>query len=299
VTEPGRESKLRTLEEAAELIPDGATIGIGGLSMNYAPMAFVRTLARRRVKDLTVVAVVAGMPIEWLVAGGCVRRVLSGLVSLEGFGLAPRFRQAVQARTVEFEEYSEHSLIARLQAAAYRLPMMPTRAGLGTDVLGLHPDTMRPVTDEVTGEAYVACTPLPLDFAVVHATAADTRGNVRVEPKLMWMDAEVVRAAANTIVTVEKIVPESSFRDNPAATSYPRFLVDTVAEARWGAYPLSCFPRYGYDGDFFRAYVKAHGDEAAGQAFWSERIDTPESHGDFLDANGGAHALLNIARRTV
>lgn len=299
MTEPARESKLRTLEEAAELIPDGATVGIGGLSMNYAPMAFVRTLARRRVKDLTVVAVVAGMPIEWLVAAGCVRRVLSGLVSLEGFGLAPRFRQAVQAGTVEFEEYSEHSLIARLQAAAYRLPMMPTRAGLGTDVLGLHPDTMRPVTDEVTGEAYVACTPLPLDFAVVHATAADTRGNVRVEPKLMWMDAEVVRAAANTIVTVEKIVPESSFRDNPAATSYPRFLVDTVAEARWGAYPLSCFPRYGYDGDFFRAYVKAHGDPAAGQAFWSERIDTPESHGDFLAANGGAHALLAISRRTV
>ena len=92
-------------------------------------MAFVRTLARRGCKDLTVVAVVRGMPIEWLVAAGCVRRVVSGLVSLEGFGLAPRFRGRVQAGQVEIEEYSEHTLICRLQAAAHRLPFVPTKAG--------------------------------------------------------------------------------------------------------------------------------------------------------------------------
>ena len=57
--------------------------------MNSVPMAFIRTLARRKVRDLTVVAIVHGMPIEWLVAAGCVRSVVSGLVSLEGFGLAP------------------------------------------------------------------------------------------------------------------------------------------------------------------------------------------------------------------
>lgn len=292
------ESKLRTLEEAAELIPDGATIGIGGLSMNAAPMAFIRTLARRRVKDLTVVAVVAGMPIEWLVAAGCVRRVVSGLVSLEGFGLAPRFRAAVQAGQVEIEEYSEHTLICRLQAAAHRLPFVPTKAGLGTDMIGLHPETTRLEHDPATGEAYVACTPLPLDIAVVHATAADRRGNVRVDPKLVWMDAEVTRAAATTIVTVERIVPETTFVAEPARTTYPRFMVDVVAEAPWGAYPTSCFPSYGYDGDFFRSYVAAHADPAEAQRYWAERIDGPDSHGAFLDANGGAATLLSIARRT-
>ena len=98
MTNPPTDSKLRTLEEAAETIADGSTIAIGGLSMNSVPMAFIRTLARRKVRDLTVVAIVHGMPIEWLVAAGCVRSVVSGLVSLEGFGLAPRFRAAVQAR---------------------------------------------------------------------------------------------------------------------------------------------------------------------------------------------------------
>jgi glutaconate CoA-transferase subunit A len=292
------ESKLRTLEEAAELVPDGATIGIGGLSMNAAPMAFVRTLARRRVKDLTVVAVVAGMPIEWLIAAGCVRRVVSGLVSLEGFGLAPRFRAAVQAGEVEIEEYSEHTLICRLQAAAHRLPFVPTKAGLGTDMIGLHPETTRLESDPATGEAYVACTPLPIDIGIVHATAADRRGNVRVDPKLVWMDAEVVRASATAIVTVERIVSEAVFVAEPARTTYPRFTVDVVAEAPWGAYPTSCFPSYRYDGDFFRSYVDAHTEPAEAQRYWAERVDGPVSHGAFLDANGGAAMLLSIARRT-
>ena len=152
MTSPATDSKLRTLEEAAETIADGSTIAIGGLSMNSVPMAFIRTLARRKVRDLTVVAIVHGMPIEWLVAAGCVRSVVSGLVSLEGFGLAPRFRAAVQAREVEIEEYSEHTLICRLQAAAYRIPYMPTKAGLGTDMLALHPETTRAQVDAATGE---------------------------------------------------------------------------------------------------------------------------------------------------
>jgi glutaconate CoA-transferase subunit A len=294
----GHESKLRTLEEAAELVPDGATIGVGGLSMNGAPMAFVRTLARRRVEDLTVVALVAGMPIEWLVAAGCVRRVVSGLVSLEGFGLAPRFRAAVQAGRVEIEEYSEHTLICRLQAAAHRLPFVPTKAGLGTDMIGLHPDTTRLETDPATGESYVACTPLPIDIGIVHASGADPRGNVRVDPKLVWMDAEVLRASATAIVTVERIVPEAAFVSEPARTTYPRFMVDAVAEAPWGAYPTSCFPSYRYDGEFFRTYAAAHAEPGEAERYWTERIDGPASHGAFLDANGGAATLLSIARRT-
>jgi glutaconate CoA-transferase subunit A len=99
-------SKCTTLADAASLVPDGATIGLGGLSLNGAPMAFVRELVRRGVRDLTVVAVVGGLPVDWLVAGGCVRRVVSGLVSLEGFGLAPNHRGAVQRGEVVMDEHS-------------------------------------------------------------------------------------------------------------------------------------------------------------------------------------------------
>jgi glutaconate CoA-transferase subunit A len=291
-------SKLKSLEEAAAIVPDGATIAVGGLSLNGAPMAFVRELVRREVKDLTVVSVVAGLPIDWLVAGGCVRRVISGLVSFEGFGLAPQHRAAVQRGEVIMDEYSEHTLICRLQATAYRLPFVPTRAGLGTDMVGLHPDTTRVDSDPSTGEQYVACTPLPIDIAVVHVNEADELGNARMDPKLVWMDAELVKAAAATIVTAERIVPTSSFRANPSATTYPRFAVDVVVSAPWGAYPTSCLPEYGYDGSFIEAYSAAATDPERWKTFWNERVVEPLGQGAFLDANGGARILVDLARRS-
>jgi glutaconate CoA-transferase subunit A len=290
--------KRRTLAEAVELIPDGATVGIGGLSMNSAPMAVVREIARQGKRDLTLVAIVAGMPVDWLVAAGCVRKVISGLISFEGLGLAPHFRRAAQAGEVEVEEYSEHTLICRLQAQAFRLPFIPTKAGLGTDMVDLHPDTTRVDTDPATGEQYVACTALPVDVAVVHAHAADAEGNVRVDPKLVWMDNELVNAAATTICSVEGFVDHSAFVAEPARTTYPRFMVDAVVEAPWGAYPTSCFPAYGHDKQFFDAYSASVRDPLEWKRFWEERVVGPASQGSFIDANGGARVLVELARGT-
>lgn len=289
--------RRRSLADAAMMIEDGATIAIGGLSMNGAPMAMVRELVRRGVRDLTVVAIVAGMPVDWLVAGGCVSKVISGLISFEGLGLAPNFRAAVQRGEVEVEEYSEHTLICRLQAAAYGLPFMPTKAGLGTDMVDLHPDTTRVTSDPITGAMYVACTPLPVDVAIVHAHSADLAGNVRVDPKLIWMDNEIVNAARRTVVTVEEIVPHQVFVDEPHRTTYPRFMVDVVAEAPYGAYPTANFPRYGYHARFFDDYVAATRDPATWAAFWKERVVGPGSQGEFLDANGGPATVVEIDRQ--
>src|SRR5690242_14263566 len=100
-------SKLCSMEEAAALVPDGGTLALGGLLMSAAPMDFVRAVARRGARDLEVVAIVAGLSVDWLVAAGCVRKVVTGLVSLEGFGLAPAFRHAAETGVVDVEEWSE------------------------------------------------------------------------------------------------------------------------------------------------------------------------------------------------
>ena len=284
----GPVSKQTSLAEAAASVPDGATVALGGLSMNSAPMAFVRELVRAKKRDLTVVAIVAGMCVDWLVAAGCSARVVAGLISLEGFGLAPHFRHGAESGRVAMEEYSEHLLICRLQAHARRLPFMPTVAGLGTDVPALHEDSgnLRVETDAATGRAYVACTPLPVDIAVVHVHEADSIGNARVNPKLLWMDSEIVNAADRTIVTAERIVDTATFTAEPHRTTYPRFMVDTVCEAPHGAYPTSFFPDYGHDNPFFEAYVAACGSPADFAAFWERRIAGPDTWSDFLAANG-------------
>ena len=269
-------------------MPDGATVALGGLSMNSAPMALVRELVRAGKRDLTVVAIVAGMCVDWLVAAGCVSRVVAGLISFEGFGLAPHFRQGVQSGRVAMEEYSEHLLICRLQAQARRLPFMPTVAGLGTDVPGLHAasGTLRVETDAATGQSYVACTPLPVDVAVVHVHEADGAGNARVNPKLLWMDSEIVNAADRTIVTTERIAPAASFSAEPHRTTYPRFMVDAVCEAPRGAFPTSCFPEYGHHSGFFEDYLAACGSPADFADFFERRVVGPVTWADFLAANG-------------
>jgi len=290
--------KVLKIEQAVALVPDGSIIALGGLSMNSSPMAFVREIIRQGKKDLTIVAIVNGMAVDWLVAAGCVSRVISGLISFEGMGLAPNFRRAVESGTVVLEEYSEYLLIARLRAAATNLPFMPTKAGLGTDVIGLHPETTRLETDHATGKAYVACTPLAVDVAVVHAHAADELGNVRVDPKLIWMDNEIVNAAATTIVTVEGIVPHRSFVAEPHRTTYPRFVIDAVIEVPWGAYPTSCFPKYTHDKEFFAAYSKAATDPEQFNVFWTDRLAGPATHAAFLQANGGVATVMRIRRAT-
>ena len=291
--------KILTIEEAAALVPNGCTIALGGLSMNSVPMAFVRELIRQEKRELTLVAIVNGMAVDWLIAAGCVQRLITGLISFEGMGMAPNFRHAVESKKISLEEYSEYLLIARLRAAATNLPFIPTKAGIGTDILALHPDTTRLETDPVSGESYVACTPLPIDIAIVHAHAADVFGNVRVTPKLIWMDNEIVNTAKKTIVTVEKIIPHHEFVAEPYRTTYPRFVIDAVVEVPWGAYPTSCFPKYTHDKQFFSSYLKAAKYPETFQTFWANQVIGPDMHIDFLQANGGVNTVLNIRRRTM
>lgn len=264
--------KLVELSDAAALVPDGSSVAVGGLSLNVAPMAFCRELVRAGVRDLDLIAIVSGMSTDWLIGGGCVKRLIMGLTSFEGFGLAPMFRHAAQAGTIKVEEYSEHTLICMLQAAAAGVPFMPTRAGLGTSMIGLHPERTREVLDERSGQRFVACAALKPDIAVIHAHEADALGNVRMLPKMIWMDTEMVKAAERVIVTAERIVETDSFRAAPERTSFPAFAVDHVVHAPRGAWPTACWPEYPYDGGFYTSYQRAARDPEAFAALFAEHV---------------------------
>ena len=177
---------------------------------------------------------------------------------------------------------------------------MPTKAGLGTDMLALHPETTRArAAIPPPASGYVACTPLPVDVAIVHGDAADARGNVRVDPKLVWMDSELVQGGGDD--DRHRRADRPGERASAPSRTAPRIRASrstTVVEAPWGAYPTSCFPRYAYDGDFFRSYAAAHADPAACARSGTSGSPGPETHAAFLDANGGARTLLSIARRT-
>jgi len=107
---------------------------------------------------------------------------------------------------------------------------------------------------------------------VIHVHEADRLGNARMNPKLVWFDTELVKAARTVVITAERIVATDSFRAAPERTSIPGYAVDHVIEAPRGAWPTACWPEYPYDGDFYRAYQRAARDPEAFAALFAEHV---------------------------
>jgi len=254
-------SKVMTAAEAAELVRDGDHVAVQSMGTQSIPMTMVRELIRQRRRDLTITSVVAGIGIDWLAWKGCMSRFCGPIVSMERFGLCQGFRRGVQAGAIEFEEYSETGILARLGAAARNLPFGITRGMIGTDIPALHPDTIAELADPFTGEKVLACKALAPDVCIVHAHRADPKGNIQYEGGTIWPDVQIYpKACARTIVTVEEVVSEDAVRERPHETVIPHFAVDAVVGARYGCHPTSFFPGYVYDEAFHEAWVAASRD---------------------------------------
>ena len=141
----GVSDKRTTLDEAVAELRDGMTIGIGGWGSRRKPMAFVRAILRTDVKDLTVVTY-GGPDIGLLCSAGKVKRVYYGFVSLDSPPFYdPWFSKARTSGAIESREMDEGMVRCGLQAAAQRLPFLPIRAGLGSDVRAFWGDELKTV----------------------------------------------------------------------------------------------------------------------------------------------------------
>ena len=118
-----QKDKQRSLAELAALVPDGASIALGGSFLHRGPFAFVRELIRQGRRDLELVKQSPGYDVDILCRAGALKRVRAGIVAMEGnFGLAPWYRKAVEQREVELEEHACASLTAGLRAACTAAP---------------------------------------------------------------------------------------------------------------------------------------------------------------------------------
>ena len=132
-------NKIVTANQAASLIEDGDHVAVQSMGTQGIPMTMIRELIRQGRRDLTITSVVAGIGIDWLAFKGVMSRFCGPIVSMERFGLCQGFRRGVQDGVIEFEEYSETGLLARLGAGARNLPFGITRGMIGTDLPGCIP----------------------------------------------------------------------------------------------------------------------------------------------------------------
>ena len=255
----------------------GMTIGIGGWGSRRKPMALVRAICRSDLASLTIVSY-GGPDVGLLLAAGKVRKLVYGFVSLDSIPLEPHFRAARQSGAIEVAEFDEGMLQLGLYAASCRLPFLPTRAGLGSDVLRVNPD-LRTVRSPYDGEELLAMPALHLDAAIVHASRADAFGNAQFLGPDPYFDDLFCTAAQRAYVSCEKVVPTPELTAAaPVQTlRIQRWMVTGVVEAPHGAHFTSCDPDYGRDEEFQREYAGAAADPAAWAAFSSRYLGQDEA----------------------
>ncbi|MFQ5513918.1 MAG: CoA transferase subunit A [Myxococcota bacterium] len=260
--------KRTTEREAIAELRDGMTVGIGGWGSRRKPMSLVREMLRSPVRDLTLVSY-GGPDVGLLCAAGKLRKLIYGFVSLDSIPLEPHFRQARQRGALEAAELDEGMLQWGLYAAALRLPFLPTRAGLGSDVLRINPDLRCVRSPYEDGEALVAMPALRLDVAFVHMNRADRHGNAQYLGPDLYFDDLFCMAAERRFVSCERIVETKDLLGAGSIHTLRlnRSMVDGVIEAPNGAHFTECPPDYGRDEAFQRDYAKAARDPAAWREF--------------------------------
>src|SRR5438067_5175813 len=196
--------KRMTVEEIVGELRDGMTLGIGGWGPRRKPMALVRAILRSPLKDLTLVSY-GGADVGMLCAAGKVRKLVFAFVSLDAIPLEPWFRKARESGALEVLELDEGMFQWGLKAAAFGLPFLPTRVGLGTDLaeLGGLKTVSSPYED---AETLIAMPALKLDAALLHVNRSDWRGNVQLLGPDTYYDDWFAKAAAKTYASAEELV---------------------------------------------------------------------------------------------
>jgi glutaconate CoA-transferase subunit A len=268
--------KLMTAADVVADLRSGMTVGIGGWGSRRKPMSLVRAICRSDLADLTVVSY-GGPDVGLLLAAGKVRKLVYGFVSLDSIPLEPHFRTARQNGAIEVAEYDEGMLAWGLYAAACRLPFLPTRAGLGSDVLRVNPG-LRTVRSPYDDEELLAVPALRLDAALVHASRADAHGNAQFLGPDPYFDDLFCMAADRAYVSSEQVVltPELTAASPVQTLRIQRWMVAGVVEAPRGAHFTSCEPDYGRDEDFQREYASAAAEPSAWAAFRASYLDQDE-----------------------
>jgi len=266
------DKRMTEADVVAEL-RDGMTIGIGGWGSRRKPMSIVRAILRSSLRDLTVVSY-GGPDVGMLCAAGKVRKAVYGFVSLDSIPLEPHFRVARQQGAIEAVELDEGMLQWGLYAAALRLPFLPTRAGLHSDVIDINPQlrTVRSPYDD--GEELVAVPAIALDVAIVHMNRADATGNAQYLGPDLYFDDLFCMAARRRFVSCERVVTTDALLAEGSVHTLRinRMMTDGVVEAPNGAHFTSCDPDYGRDEAFQKEYASTEWSE-----FKARYIDVDEA----------------------
>ncbi|MFD8411885.1 MULTISPECIES: CoA transferase subunit A [unclassified Streptomyces] len=248
--------KVMSPEEVVGRLRSGMTLGIGGWGSRRKPMALVRALLRSEISDLTVVSY-GGPDVGLLAAAGRIRHLVAPFATLDSIPLEPHFRAAREAGALTLTELDEAMFMWGLHAAANRLPFLPVRAGLGSDVMRVNPHLRTVTSPYADGEELVAVPALRMDAALVHLNRADRFGNGQYLGPDPYFDDLFCEAADTAYVSCEQLVGTADLAKAgpPQSLLVSRHSVTGVVETPHGAHFTSCVPDHGRDEAFQKLYA--------------------------------------------
>ncbi|MFJ5731663.1 CoA transferase subunit A [Streptomyces paradoxus] len=260
--------KTMTAEQVVGRLRTGMTVGIGGWGSRRKPMALVRALLRSDITDLTVVSC-GGPDVGLLAAAGRIRTLVAPFTTLDSVALEPHFTAARQRGAFDLVELDEAMFMWGLTAAAQRLPFLPVRAGLGSDVMKVNPHLRTVTSPYEDAEELVAVPALRLDAAFVHLNRADPQGNAQYLGPDPYFDDLFCQAAAASYVSCERIVDTADLlkEAGPQTLLVKRAFVNGVVQTPNGAHFTSCVPDHERDEAFQQAYARAARAPDAWQGF--------------------------------
>jgi glutaconate CoA-transferase subunit A len=249
------------LDALVAMIGQDDVIAFGGGGLQRKPMAAAAAIGRSKLTGLDVVSFLGGPEVDLLIGLGKVKRLHFAFVGFDSFGLAPNFRNARQRGEIEVVEYSEGLMLTAFEAAAKRLPFLPTRFGLGTDLLTTATCPFRPFACPLTGEQLLAVPPLTPDIAIIHVNEADAMGNALIHSDA-FADLLLAQAASRVVLTAERIVDGIPSERRGRSTFISRLWVDHVIEAPAGGGFSAVFPDHRLDLPKLLDYQKNGTDQA-------------------------------------
>lgn len=272
--------KLLSEDDVVGQLRSGMTIAIGGWGSRRKPMSIVRAILRSDLRDLTILSH-AGPDLGLLCAAGKVRRAVYAFATLDTIPLEPHFRRARESGAITDEPLDEGLVHLGLQAAAWRVPFLPSRVGLGSDLVRDN-STLRTVTSPFDdGEELLAMPAFQLDAALCHLNRSDPRGNAMfLGPDLYWDDLMLQAApTGGRFISTERVVPTADLAGEGCLHQMriSRMMVDGVVSAPGGAHFTACAPDYGRDEAFQKAYATSASSPEAWADFRAAWIDIPEA----------------------
>jgi acetate CoA/acetoacetate CoA-transferase alpha subunit len=202
-----------SLEKAVAMIPDGASLMIGGFMAVGTPERIVDELVRQGKRDLTVIANDTAMPgvgIGKLVTARLVRKAI-----VSHIGLNPETQQQMIAGEMEVDLVPQGTLVERIRAGGHGLGGILTPTGVGTVV----EEGKQKLS--VAGKDYLLETALRASFALVNAFLADYLGNLYYALTARNFNPVIAMAADTVIVYADNIVPVGVIAPDHVVTPAP------------------------------------------------------------------------------